>query len=346
MKYARLGKSGLEVSSIGLGMMSFGSANWQPWVLPGTEAEGFVRSALGHGINFFDTADFYSLGASEEALGAAVAKLTDRRQVVLATKVGLPMASGGGGGGGPAPNDGGLSRKHIFQSVDESLKRLGTDYIDLYQLHRADPNTPVEETVDALKDLVRAGKVLYVGATNYAAWQFAKAVYDGRFRAGLEFAGVQVQYNLVYREDARDLIPLCAAEGIGCIGYSPLARGWLVGNRRDGAALTERERKRASDDAKAHTLYGTAADDEALTALCRVAEERGVPPSRVAYAWVLAHGFMSSVICGPLEASHLEDAVASVDLDLTAAELDTLDACYAPRAVKDDAFAAVVGGKR
>ncbi len=344
MRYARLGKSGLEVSSICLGMMSFGSAKWQPWVLPGTEAEGFVRSALDHGINFFDTADFYSLGASEEALGAAVAKLTDRRQVVLASKVGLPMSSAGGGG--PAPNDGGLSRKHIFQSVDGSLKRLGTDYIDLYQLHRADPNTPIEETIDALKDLVRAGKVLYVGATNYAAWQFAKAVYDGRFRAGLEFAGVQVQYNLVYREDARDLIPLCAAEGIGCIGYSPLARGWLAGNRRDGASLTERERKRAADDAKAHALYGTAADNEALSVLCSVAAARGVPPSRVAYAWVLAHGFMSSVICGPLEAGHLDDAVASVELELTVAELEILDACYAPRAVKDDAFGAVVGGKR
>lgn len=343
MKYARLGKTGLDVSRICLGMMSFGSAEWQPWVLPGSEAEAFVRAALDHGVNFFDTADFYSLGASEEALGAAIARLTDRRQVVLATKVGLPMLPVGETG--PMPNDGGLSRKHILQSVDQSLKRLGTDYIDLYQLHRADPTTPIEETIDALKDLIRSGKILYVGATNFAAWQLAKAVYDGQFRGGVEFAGVQVQYNLVYREDARDLIPLCVAEGVGCIGYSPLARGWLAGNRRDGGTLTERERRRASDDAKAHTLYGTSADTTALERLCQIADERGVPPAQVAYAWILAHPFMSSVICGPLEASHLTDAVASVGLKLSETELEALNACYEPREVKDDAFGAVVGSK-
>lgn len=343
MKYTRLGKTGVEVSRICLGMMSFGSAQWQPWVLPGTEAEGFVRAALDHGINFFDTADFYSLGASEEALGGAIATLTDRNQVVLATKVGLPMLPFGEDG--PAPNDGGLSRKHIFRSVDDSLRRLGTDYIDLYQLHRPDPATPVEETVDALRDLIRSGKVLYVGATNYAAWQLAKVVYDGRYRADLAFTGVQVQYNLAYREDARDLIPLCVAEGIGCIGYSPLARGWLAGNRRDSATLTAREEKRASSDAKARALYGAAADVRALEVLCQIADQRGTPPSRIAYAWILAHPFISSVLCGPLELSHLEDAVASVDVELTEAEFDALTACYEPREVKDDALGAVIGAK-
>lgn len=343
MKYGRLGKSGLEVSRICLGMMSFGSPKWQPWVLPAAEAEEFVRRALDHGINFFDTADFYSLGRSETALGAAVRKLTDRRQVVIATKVGLPMLPFGTQG--PQPNDGGLSRKHIFQAVDASLERLGTDYIDFCQLHRADPATPIEETVDALKDLVRVGKILYAGATNFAAWQMAKAIYDGRFRAGLEFAGVQVQYNLVYREDARDLIPLCAAEGVGCIGYSPLARGWLAANRRDASRLTEREKLRATGDAKAQALYGSDADIRTLEVLREIAAKREIPPSRIAYAWILAHEFMDTVICGPLELQHLDEAVASTDIELTPAEMDALTACYEPRAVKDDALGAVLGGK-
>lgn len=344
MDYVRLGKSGLSVSRICLGMMSFGSPDWQPWVLPGSEGEAFVRAALDCGINFFDTADFYSLGQSEEVLGAAVARLTDRHKVVIATKVGLPM--GAIGPAGPAPNDGGLSRKHIFAAVDASLRRLKTDYIDLYQLHRADPATPIEETVEALKDLVQAGKILYFGATNFAAWQFAKAVYHGRYRAGLAFASVQVQYNLVYREDARDLIPLCIEEGIGCVGYSPLARGWLAGIRSDGAAVSEREARRAAGDAKAQTLYGTEADRQTLDRLVEIARARGVSSSEVAYAWILSHPFMASVVCGPLEPSHLDTAVAALDIDLSQAERDALDAVYVPRTVKDDALGAVTGVRR
>ena len=188
--------------------------------------------------------------------------------------------------------------------------------------------------------------MLYVGATNYATWQLAKAVYDGRFRAGIDFSAVQVQYNLVYREDARDLIPFCEAEGIGCLGYSPLARGWLAGIRGDGATVSEREARRATGDAKAHSLYGTEADRLTLDRLGEIAAARGVSPAEVAYAWILSHRFMASVICGPLELSHLDSAVASLDIRLTDAERDALDAAYEPRAVKDDAFGAVAGQRR
>lgn len=337
MQYVRLGATGLEVSRVCLGMMSYGSPRWQPWVLPAGEAKRFVTRALDHGINFFDTADFYSGGASEEALGAALDGTVDRSEVVIATKVGLPM--------GPGPNRGGLSRKHILRSIDDSLRRLRTDHVDLYQLHRADPGTPIEETVETLHDLVRAGKVLHVGASNFAAWQFARAAHYGRWVAGLRFSAMQLQYNLAYREDARDLIPLCGAEGIGIVGYSPLARGFLAGNRAgdgDGApGMSEREAVRASGDVKAHVLYGTEADRLILDRLTGIAEARGLPPARIAMAWVLSRPFMSSIICGALEERHLDEAVAALDLRLSAEEEAALEEAYLPRPVKDDAFEAV-----
>ena len=338
MKYARLGGTGLEVSKVCLGMMSYGSPDWQPWVLPGDEAEIFVRQALDHGINFFDTADFYSLGASEEALGRAVARLTDRSNVVIATKVGLPMA--------PGANRGGSSRKHIHQAIDASLKRLGTDYVDLYQLHKADPLTPIEETMDALTDVVRAGKALFVGATNFSAWQLAEAACTGAARGSVRFVSMQVQYNLAFREEERDTIPFCVSQGIGVTVYSPLGRGWLAGNRLGRAGMTAREAVRATRDAKAHASYGSEGDVAILQRLLEVAEERGVPASRLALAWLHARPAVDSVLCGALEAAHLDEAVAAVDLILTDAEIHRLEEVYTAQPLKDDGLAVVQKGMK
>lgn len=333
MQYRRLGATGLQVSKVCLGMMSYGAPDWQSWVLPGDAGPRFVRMALDRGINFFDTADFYSFGQSEEILGQSIRDLTDRANVVIATKVGLPMA--------PNANRGGLSRKHIFASIDASLRRLQTDYVDLYQLHRADPATPIEETLEALHDVVKAGKALHVGASNFAAWDFARAVYTGRWQAGLRLSAMQLQLNLAYREDERDLLPLCRAEAIGVVVYSPLARGFLTGNRTEAATLTERERRRATGDAKAHTLYGSPGDRRVLDQLLQIAAARGLSPAQVAMAWVHHQPGISSVLCGALEESHLEDAVAAVDVNLTEDELSRLEAPYEPQPVKDDAFGSV-----
>lgn len=333
MKYRPLGGSGIQVSSVCLGMMSYGSPAWQPWVLPGDAGRCFVRAALNRGINFFDTADFYSFGQSEEILGAAIKDLTRRANVVIASKVGLPMT--------PEPNRGGLSRKHILTSIDESLRRLQTDYVDIYQLHRSDPDTPIEETLDALFEVVRAGKALYVGASNFAAWDFARAFYTGRWRCDLRLASVQLQHNLAYREEERDLLPLCAAERIGVVVYSPLARGFLAGNRASMAALTENELKRVDTDAKAKSLYGSAGDEAILKRLQSIAASRGESPTRVAMAWVHHQPCVSSVLCGALEDAHLDDAVAAAELELSDEELRLLAEPYQPQLVKDDAFGSV-----
>lgn len=333
MRYNRLGATGLEVSRVCLGMMSYGSPDWQPWVLPGAEAEPFVRHALDRGINFFDTADFYSYGQSEEALGRAIAKLTDRKNVVIATKVGLPM--------GPGPNRGGLSRKHIRTAIDDSLKRLGTDYVDLYQLHRADPQTPIEETLDALADVVRAGKALHIGGSNFATWQFAPAVYVAKQSRGPSFAAMQIQYNLAYREEERDLVPFCAAQGVGLIVYSPLARGWLVGNRLGKTTMTRRETIRAEGDAKAQASYGSDGDRAIARRLFDVAASRGLPPARIAQAWLHGRAGVSSVLCGALEPAHIDEAVAALDVALSAEELRRLEEPYVPQAIKDDGLALV-----
>src|SRR3990170_6146488 len=276
MEYTNLGKSGLKVSRLCLGMMSYGDPKWRPWVLDEESGRPFVKSALEHGINFFDTADMYSLGVSEEVTGRALRDFAQRDKVVIATKVFYPMS--------PDPNDRGLSRKHLMSAVDNSLRRLGTDYIDLYQIHRWDPHTPIEETLIALHDIVRSGKVRYIGASSMMSWQFAKALHLAD-RLGLtRFVSMQNHYNLVYREEEREMLPLCREEGIGVIPWSPLARGFLAGNRRTAA---DAETARGRTDTFAHDLYYAAEDFTVAERVGEIARERGVGPAQVALAWVL-----------------------------------------------------------
>lgn len=338
MLYSKLGATGLSVSRLCVGMMSYGSPEWQKWVLGYERAEHFVRRALDAGINFFDSADFYSLGQSEEMLGRAVSRLVDRKSVVLTTKVGLPMSKD--------VNDRGLSRKHVLASIDRSLKRLNTDYIDLYFLHEMDPGTPIEESVDAMESLVKAGKVLYFGISNLPPWLAAKAHYYARYNGRAPVSCVQLQYNLCYREEERDALPLCAAERIGVMVYSPLARGWLAGNRVDAGdrPLSTADALRASSDAKAQALFGSAGDKAVLNAVRAVAEARGVPPARVAMAWILSNAQVSSMICGLLEDSHLDEAIAACDVALTADERTRLEQSYTPQWPKGTGLAAVLGG--
>lgn len=334
MRYNTMGRTGLQVSQLCVGMMSYGTPDWQKWVLDYESAEHFVKRALDAGINFFDTADFYSHGLSEEFLGKAIAKLTDRRSVALTSKVGLPMSSN--------PNDCGLSRKHIMESIDRSLKRLNTDYLDVYFLHQPDSTTPIEETVDAMLDLVKAGKVLYAGISNLPQWMTSKAVYYAKYKGGRKLGCVQLQYNLCYREDERDMLPLCAHEGIGVMAYSPLARGWLAGNRSNDAPMSKSEKLRAVSDAKAQELYGDAGDRAVVDQVLSLANERGVPPARIAMAWVLSNPAISSMICGILEDSHLDEALSAADLQLSASELNALNACYQPRQPKGLGLGAVM----
>lgn len=340
MRYTTLGRSGLQVSRLCLGMMSYGNPAWQAWVLGYDEAKHFVKRSLDAGINFFDTADFYSLGASEEMLGAAIGELASRHSVAITTKVGLPMGGG--------VNNGGLSRKHIMESVDASLKRLKTDYIDLYFMHQPDPRTPVEETVNAMADLVQAGKVLYFGLSNMPLWLASKILYCAKYERRLPLGCIQLQYNLCFREEERETLPLCADEGVGVMAYSPLARGWLAGNRHQGAAapVSATEALRASSDAKGHSLYGSTADEAILDALIEVARERDVPPARIAMAWVLSNPLISSMICGVLEDRHLDEALLAAELDLTADERARLERSYVPQLPKDTGLGAVLSSQK
>lgn len=336
MRYKQLGKSGLRVSALCLGMMSYGSSKWAQWVLDKAEGEAFVMQALEHGINFFDTADFYSYGASEEVLGQAINGVHRRHEVVISTKVGLPMDG--------SANGRGLSRKHLHESVNASLRRLGTDYIDLYKLHTPDPSTPIEETVRALDDLVQAGKILYYGASNYMTWQLAQAHHTALMGSGRGFSSMQLQYNLLYREEERDMLPFCDVAGLGVMVYSPLARGWLVnGDGTDTAReLTEREKIRATQDAKTKELYGSPSDHAVRNCLLELAKARGLPPGRIALAWLHSRPGVSSVIVGALEANHLDEAVASLDVSLSAEEIALLEKFYTPVGVKSDGLAAVL----
>lgn len=340
MEYSYLGKTGLQVSKICLGMMSFGSSDWQSWVLPEKEGVGFVRLALDRGINFFDTANFYSTGRSEQALGDAIKQLTDRENVVIGTKVGLPMGDG--------LHQRGLSRKHITREIDASLKRLRTDYIDLYQLHFPDYAVEIDETVDALNDVVRAGKALYVGVSNHPMWRFAPMFYSSLHRHGLHMSAVQLQYNLAFREDERDLLPFCQTQGIGVTVYSPLARGWLAGNRagQSTSGMSAREQTRAAGDLKAHATYGSDDDVRILDRLLEVAKARGVPPGRVAMSWVLSKPAVTSILCGALELAHIDEAVNAVELKLSLDEIAALEEPYRPQVPKDVNVPIVPGGKR
>jgi 1-deoxyxylulose-5-phosphate synthase len=321
--YVRLGSSGLKVSRIGLGMMSYGDPASRAWILREDDAEPIVRRAVEAGVTFFDTADMYSDGASEEVTGRLLAKLfAHREDYVLATKVFFPMGHG--------PNDRGLSRKHILAGIDASLSRLGTDHVDLYQIHRWDYETPIEETMEALHDVVRAGKARYIGASSMFAWQFAKAQHTARLAGWTRFASMQNHYNLVYREEEREMIPLCGDQGVGVIPWSPLARGLLAGSRERGGG---RHTVRAGSDPVAEGLYDDA-DFDVVDVVRAVADEHGLPPAQVALAWLLAKPAVTAPIVGATKLPHLEDAIAAVDVVLGDDDGERLEAPYRPHPVR------------
>jgi aryl-alcohol dehydrogenase-like predicted oxidoreductase len=323
MKYARLGSTGLKVSRICLGMMSFGDKASRKWALDQGEAEPIVRRAAEGGITFFDTADVYSDGVSEEITGRLLSKLfANRDDYVLATKVFNPMGEG--------PNDRGLSRKHIMSGIDASLRRLGTDYVDLYQIHRFDPETPVEETMEALHDIVRAGKARYIGASSMYAWQFAKMQYTADLNGWDRFVSMQNHYNLAYREEEREVIPFCIDQGVGIIPWSPLARGLLTGTRGPGG---EKRTLRAQTDEFGDSLYSDE-DFAVVDALNAVAEERNLPPAQIALAWLLHKPGVTAPIVGATKLQHLEDALAAVDVTLTEEEIKRLEAPYRPHPIR------------
>jgi len=322
VEYVRLGQTGLQVSRICLGMMSYGDPGWRDWVLPEADARPFVQRAAEAGITFFDTADMYSRGVSEEVTGRLLAEtFADRADYVLATKVFQPMAD--------RPNRGGLSRKHILDAVDASLRRLGTDYIDLYQTHRWDPDTPIEETMAALHDCVRAGKVRYLGASSMFAWQFAKAQHAAVLHGWTPFVSMQPHYNLLYREEEREMLPQCRDMGVGVIPWSPLARGVLAGSRTRGG---EQRTTRSGSDPLVESLYSDA-DYDIVERVQEVARERGCAPAQVALAWLLHQPGVTAPIVGATKLAHLEDAVAAVGLSLSAEERERLEEPYVPHAV-------------
>jgi 1-deoxyxylulose-5-phosphate synthase len=322
MQYGRLGSSGLKVSRICLGMMSYGDSAERKWHLGEDAAEPIVARAVDAGVTFFDTADVYSGGVTEEITGRLLGKLFPRRDdYVLATKLYFPM--------GPGQNDRGLSRKHVLASIDASLGRLGTDYVDLYQIHRWDYETPIEETMAALHDVVRAGKARYIGASSMYAWQFAKAQQAAQVAGWTRFTAMQNHYNLVYREEEREMIPLCMDQGVGVIPWSPLARGLLAGSReRTGEGRTVR----AGSDPLADTMY-VDADFDVVDVVRAVAAERGLPPAQIALAWLLGKPAVSAPIVGATKLGHLDDAIAAVDLTLSDEEVARLEAPYLPHLV-------------
>ena len=328
MQYVNLGRTGLRVSRLCLGTMTFGSPAWRPWVLGEEASRPFIRRAVEAGINFFDTADMYSRGVSEEILGRALREFTTRDQAVVATKAFFPMGDG--------PNDGGLSRKHLLESIDASLRRLGTDHVDLYQIHRFDPHTPIEETLEALDDIVRAGKARYTGASSMYAWQFARMLHVAERRGWTRFVAMQNHYNLVYREEEREMLPLCRAEGIGVIPWSPLARGFLAGNRvrpADSEGLPGGATLRAQTDEYAHDLYYAESDFRVVERLVELARRRGATPAQVALAWILRQPGVTAPIVGTTRLEHLDTLVAALDITLDDDECRLLEEPYVPHPV-------------
>ncbi|SDE54166.1 aldo/keto reductase [Streptomyces griseoaurantiacus] len=319
MQYAKLGATGLEASRICLGCMSFGvpERGNHEWTLDEDAAGPLIRQALEAGINFLDTANVYSDGTSEEIVGRALKEYARREEIVLATKVHGRMHEG--------PNGGGLSRKAIMAEIDHSLRRLGTDYVDLYQIHRFDAETPVEETMEALHDVVKAGKARYIGASSMYAWQFSKAQYTARLNGWTRFVSMQNHYNLLYREEEREMLPLCADQGVGVLPWSPLARGRLT---RDWDEDTTRSRT----DNFGRTLYGEG-DRRIAEAVAAIAAERGLPRARIALAWLLHRPTVTAPIVGATKASHIEDAVAALDVELTDKDLERLEQPYEPHAI-------------
>ena len=323
MDYTTLGKTGLKVSRLCLGCMSYGSSKWRDWVLDEEESRPFFKQALDAGINFFDTADMYSNGASEEVTGRALKKLGIRREeVVVATKVYNPT--------GESPNERGTSKKHVRHAIDASLRRLGLDYVDLYQIHRFDATTPMEETLEALTDVINQGKALYIGASSMYAWEFARLLYLADRQGYARFVSMQNHYNLVYREEEREMNPLCREEGIGLIPWSPLARGFLAGNRRP----TDRgETTRAKSDEFAHRLYYQESDFQVVDRVAQIAKKRGVNNVQVALAWILQQPGLTAPIIGATKAHHLDDAVKALELKLEPEELKALEEPYRPHPI-------------
>ncbi len=323
MDYVNLGKTGLKVSRLCLGMMSYGSKQEREWHLEEKEAEPFVKRALDAGINFFDTADAYSLGETEIITGNTLKKLGLRREnMIIATKVFYPMGNG--------PNERGLSRKHIMDAIDASLRRLQMDYVDLYQIHRWDYETPIEETLDALNDIVRAGKARYIGGSSMFAWQFAKALYTSDLHGYARFVSMQNHYNLVYREEEREMIPLCKDQGIGLIPWSPMARGFLAGNRsRAGGGKTTR----AQSDPYADELYFREEDFTVAERAAEVAKERNVTASQIALAWLFDKPHITAPIIGATKMEHLDQAIAALDIKLSDDEIRRLEEPYQPHPI-------------
>ena len=318
MEYVNLGKSGLKVSRLCLGMMSYGTSQWRPWVLDEEPARPFIEKALETGINFFDTADMYSKGLSEEVLGKSLKHFgVNRESVVIATKVYFNLTG--------EVNAGGLSRKHIMDAIDASLKRLGMEYVDLYQIHRWDYNTPIEETMEALHDLVKAGKARYIGASSMYAWQFAKAQYTADLNGWTRFVSIQNHYNLIYREEEREMIPFCIDQGIGLIPWSPLARGFFAGDRkREGGGETIRSK----NDDYADRLYFSEGDFDVADRVQEVAKNRGLTGSQIALAWLLNKPYIAAPIIGATKLEHLEQSIAALDISLSENEVKSLEEPY------------------
>ncbi|HEX6386082.1 MAG TPA: aldo/keto reductase [Anaerolineae bacterium] len=323
MQYVNLGRSGLKVSRICLGMMTYGTPKWRDWVLDEETSRPFIKRALESGINFFDTADAYSNGVSEEVTGRALRDFARREEVVLATKVYFATNE-------EDPNARGLSRKHIMDAIDASLRRLGTDYVDLYQIHRWDDTAPIEETMEALHDVVKAGKARYIGASSMYAWQFAKAQYTADVHGWTRFISMQNHYNLVYREEEREMIPLCIDQGVGLIPWSPLARGFLAGNRsrQDWGETT-----RAKSDHFAHEMYYDEGDFAIVDRVVELAEQKEVSPAQIALAWILHQPGVSAPIIGASKMHHLEEAIAAVAIELSDEERAYLEEPYRPHPV-------------
>jgi aryl-alcohol dehydrogenase (NADP+) len=323
MQYVTLGKTGMKVSRLCLGMMSYGSKTWREWVLDEEQARPFMQRALEAGINFFDTADVYSVGESEKITGNLLRHFGVRREdVIVATKVHGQMSDD--------VNDRGLSRKHILDSIDKSLKRLQMDYVDLYQIHRWDPGTPIEETLEALNDVVRSGKARYIGASSMFAWQFARALHTSEKHGWTKFVSMQNHYNLAYREEEREMIPLCIDQGIGLIPWSPMARGFFAGNRtREGSGETTR----AKSDPFAKGLYFREEDFDVADRVAEVAQARGVTGSQVALAWILHKPYIHSPIIGATKMDHLDQAIAALDIQLSGEEITKLEEPYKPHPI-------------
>jgi len=323
MQYVNLGKSGLKVSRLCLGMMSYGTSEWRPWVLDEEPSRPFIKKALDAGINFFDTADMYSRGVSEVLTGKLLREFgVQRENVVIATKVYFNLTD--------KINRGGLSRKHIMDAIDASLKRLGMEYVDLYQIHRWDYATPIEETMEALHDVVKAGKARYIGASSMYAWQFAKAQYTADQNGWTRFVSMQNHYNLVYREEEREMIPFCIDQGIGLIPWSPLARGFLAGNRdRSGGGETTR----ANSDDYADSMYYREEDFTVAERAQEISEQRGVTSAQIALAWMLNKAYITAPIIGATKLEHLEQSIDALEIKLSEDEITALEAAYQPHSV-------------